>query len=51
MFKLLRMNNYYFIVGGSAAWAEGHYADMAEQVQIIRYLVRASKIKKIDSII
>ena len=22
MFKLLRMNNYYFIVGGSAAWAE-----------------------------
>jgi hypothetical protein len=22
MFKLLRMNNYYFIVGGSVAWAE-----------------------------
>lgn len=32
-------------------WAEGHYADMAEQVRIIRYLVKASKIKKTDGII
>lgn len=32
-------------------WTEGYYADMAEQMRIIKYLVSLSKIKKADGIL
>lgn len=45
------MQKHFRIFTTHYCWVSGYFGDMAEQLRIIRYLVRASKTKKIDGII